>query len=102
MFARKGQRDDRLDVGLIRKTAPGNWGGQITPGFRERFGQAYDTEFQRWVDLFSEDTDRRLHRRSLGVTAKPPAAVCEAGVQSLGSGRPVEVAMVSRDSIAGA
>src|ERR1700730_1480257 len=39
-----------LDVGLIRKTAPGMWGGQITPGFRERFGAAYDTEIQRWVN----------------------------------------------------
>lgn len=37
-----------LDVGLIRKTKPGNW-WQITPGFRERFGQAYDTEFARWI-----------------------------------------------------
>src|SRR6185312_8219986 len=39
-----------LDVGLIRKSAPGTWGGRITPGFRERFGRAYDTEIQRWVD----------------------------------------------------
>src|SRR5690349_3867292 len=43
-----------LDVNLIRKSAPGTWGGQITPGFRERFGQAYDTEVQRWVDAVQQ------------------------------------------------
>ncbi|QEN13547.1 Gfo/Idh/MocA family protein [Mycolicibacterium sp. ELW1] len=103
VVAEKGSAMIGLDVGLIRKTAPGNWGGQITPGFRERFGQAYDTEFQRWVDAV-----QRGHRTG-DYTDGPSAwdgyaaaAVCEAGVQSLGSGRPVEVAMVSRDSIAGA
>ena len=39
-----------LDVGLIRKSNPGRWAGQITPGFRELFGLAYDIELQRWVD----------------------------------------------------
>ena len=56
-----------LDVGLVRKSAPGHWGGQITPGFRERFGQAYDTEFQRWVDA--------VHRgRSTGDFTDGPGA----------------------------
>ena len=50
VVAEKGSAMIGLDVGLVRKSAPGHWGGQITPGFRERFGQAYDTEFQRWVD----------------------------------------------------
>ena len=50
VVAEKGSAIIGLDVGLVRKVAPGNWGGRITPGFRERFGQAYDTEFQRWVD----------------------------------------------------
>src|SRR4029450_14056679 len=39
-----------LDVGLVRKSSPGTWGGRITPGFRERFGTAYDIEIQWWVD----------------------------------------------------
>ena len=39
-----------LDVGLVRKADPASGGGRITPSFKERFGQAYDTEFQRWVD----------------------------------------------------
>ena len=89
-----------LDVGLVRKSAPGSWGGRITPGFRERFGQAYDTEIQRWVDA--------VHRgRSTGDFTDGPtawdgyaaSAVCEAGVESLESGRPVEVKMVDRRSI---
>ena len=48
---REGQRDDRSR--RRRSSARrhrARWGGQITPGFKERFGQAYDTEIQRWVD----------------------------------------------------
>ncbi|BBZ32740.1 Gfo/Idh/MocA family protein [Mycolicibacterium confluentis] len=88
-----------LDVGLVRKSAPGTWGGQITPGFRERFGQAYDTEFQRWVDAVR---DGRMVDGPTAWDGYAAAAVCEAGVVSLNSGGPVEVAMVSRDSIPGA
>lgn len=89
-----------LDVGLLRTSVPGTRGGQITPGFRERFGQAYDTEFQRWVDA--------VHRgRTTGDFTDGPtawdgyaaAAVCEAGVESLQSGLPVDVKMVDRRSI---
>ena len=36
--------------GWSARSQPGIWGGRITPGFRERFGQAYDIELQRWVD----------------------------------------------------
>src|SRR3954463_14656076 len=103
VVAEKGSAMIGLDVNLIRKTAVGTWGGQITPGFRERFGQAYDTEFQRWVDAV------RRGGRTGDVIDGPGAwdgyaasAVCEAGVESLGSGAPVEVQMVSRDSIKGA
>ena len=63
VVAEKGSAMIGLDVGLVRKSAPGTWGGQITPGFRERFGQAYDTEFQRWVDAVRRGRHRRLHRR---------------------------------------
>ncbi|MGZ6779557.1 MAG: Gfo/Idh/MocA family protein [Mycobacterium sp.] len=103
VVAEKGSATIGLDVGLVRKAAPGTWGGRITPGFRERFGQAYDTEFQRWVDA--------VHA---GVTTGdyvdgPDAwdgyaatAVCEAGVESLNSGLPVEVQIVDRASIRGA
>ena len=88
-----------LDVGLVRKSAPGTWGGQLTPGFRERFAQAYDTEFQRWVDAVHAGTNVDGPGSWDGYAA---AAVCEAGVESLNSGLPVEVTMVDRASINGA
>ena len=103
VVAEKGSAMIGLDVNMIRKTAAGVWGGQITPGFRERFGQAYDTEFQRWVDAVVAGAG------SADCTDGPGAwdgyaasAVCEAGVESLNSGRAVEVKMVSRESIPGA
>ncbi|WP_445166036.1 Gfo/Idh/MocA family protein [Mycolicibacterium sp. Dal123E01] len=99
VVAEKGSAMIGLDVGLVRKTAPGNWGGQITPGFRERFHAAYDTEFQRWVDAVRSGVNVDGPTAWDGYAA---AAVCEAGVQSLNSGQPVEVSMVSRDSITGA
>lgn len=100
VVAERGSAMIGLDVGLVRKASPGTWGGQITPGFRERFGQAYDTEIQRWVDA--------VHRgRSTGDFTDGPtawdgyaaAAVCAAGVESLQSGRPADVKMVDRRSI---
>ena len=63
LVGEKGSAMIGLDVGLVRKIAPGNWGGRITPGFRERFGQAYDTEFQRWVDAVHAGVERRRARR---------------------------------------
>jgi myo-inositol 2-dehydrogenase / D-chiro-inositol 1-dehydrogenase len=100
VVAERGSAMIGLDVGLVRKRGDGTWGGEITPGFRERFGQAYDTEFQRWVDA--------VHRgRSTGDFTDGPtawdgyaaSAVCEAGVESLNSGLPAEVKMVDRRSI---
>ena len=100
VVAERGSAMIGLDVGLIRKGASGDWGGRITPGFRERFGQAYDTEFQRWVDA--------VHRgRSTGDFTDGPSAwdgyaasaVCEAGVESLQTGLPVDVRMVDRRTI---
>jgi myo-inositol 2-dehydrogenase/D-chiro-inositol 1-dehydrogenase len=74
------------------------WGGRITPGFRERFGQAYDTEFQRWVDAVHAGLNVDGPDAWDGYAA---AAVCEAGVESLHSRRPVEVQIVDPDSIKG-
>jgi myo-inositol 2-dehydrogenase/D-chiro-inositol 1-dehydrogenase len=99
VVAEKGSAMIGLDVGMVRKSAPGTWGGQITPGFRERFGQAYDTEFQRWVDAVLAGTNVDGPTAWDGYAA---SAVCEAGVKSLESGRPVTVEMISRDSIKGA
>jgi myo-inositol 2-dehydrogenase/D-chiro-inositol 1-dehydrogenase len=103
VVAEKGSATIGLDVGLVRKTAPGHWGGQITPGFRERFGQAYDTEFARWVDAVQEGCRTGNYTDGPGAwDGYAASAVCEAGVQSLNSGLPAEVKMVSRDSIPGA
>jgi myo-inositol 2-dehydrogenase / D-chiro-inositol 1-dehydrogenase len=98
LVAEKGSAMIGLDVGLVRKGAPGTWGGRITPGFRERFGQAYDTEFQRWVDAIHAGVNVDGPNSWDGYAA---AAVCEAGVQSLNSGRPVEVQIVDPASIKG-
>jgi myo-inositol 2-dehydrogenase / D-chiro-inositol 1-dehydrogenase len=99
----KGSAMIGLDVGLVSKTAPGMWGGTITPGFRERFGRAYDGEFQRWVNAVHAGAHTGDYTD--GPTAwdgYAAAAVCEAGVQSLDSGQPVGVTMVARDSLRGA
>ncbi|MBU8820247.1 Gfo/Idh/MocA family protein [Mycolicibacterium goodii] len=105
LVAEKGSAIIGLDVGLIRKGAAGTWGGTITPGFRERFGQAYDTEIQRWVDAVRRGIDADSGDFTDGPTAwdgYAAAAVCAAGVESLTSGEPVEVKMVERTSIEGA
>jgi len=99
VVAEKGSAMIGLDVGMVRKASPGTWGGQLTPGFRERFGQAYDTEFQRWVDAVRSGVNVDGPGAWDGYAA---SAVCEAGVTSLESGQPVNVEMVSRDSIKGA
>jgi myo-inositol 2-dehydrogenase/D-chiro-inositol 1-dehydrogenase len=82
-----------LDVGLIHTAAPGRWGGQITPGFRERFGQAYDTEIQRWVDAVRSGVNVDGPTAWDGYAA---AAVCAAGVRSLESGERVAVDLAER------
>ena len=51
-----------LDQNLQVKSTDGRWGGQITPGFVERFGQAYAVELQRWVDAAKLRHDRRARR----------------------------------------
>ncbi len=92
-----------LDVGLVRKSAPGHWGGQITPSFKERFGQAYDTEIQRWVDAVRAGEVTGDYTDGPGAwDGYAAAAVCAAGVRSLETGETVTVDMVPRDSIAGA
>lgn len=89
----KGSAMIGLDVGMIRKSAPGTWGGTITPGFRERFGRAYDTEIQRWVDAVRNNTNIDGPTAWDGYAA---AAVCAAGVESLETGLPVDVQLADR------
>ena len=85
-----------LDLGLVRKSAPGTWGGRITPGFRERFGIAYDIEVQRWVDAVRSGVNVDGPTAWDGYAA---AAVCEAGVRSLETGERVNVELAERVSV---
>jgi myo-inositol 2-dehydrogenase / D-chiro-inositol 1-dehydrogenase len=85
-----------LDIGLVRKSAPGTWGGRITPGFRERFGTAYDIEVQRWVDAVRSGVNVDGPTAWDGYAA---AAVCEAGVRSLETGERVDVELAERVSV---
>ena len=85
----KGSALIGLDQNLQVKGTDGRWGGAITPSFVERFGAAYDTELQRWVDA-----------ARAGSVDGPGAwdgyaavAVCEAGVEALRTGDKVTVAM---------
>ncbi|WP_240312470.1 Gfo/Idh/MocA family protein [Janibacter anophelis] len=67
----------------------GAWGGPIVADYRARFERAYDVEVQAWVDAA-----RRGER--VGPTAWDGYAatvVCTAGMESLASGQPVEVAL---------
>lgn len=89
-----------LDVGLVRKGAPGTWGGEITPSFKERFGQAYDSEIQRWVDAVKSGAETGNYIDGPGAwDGYAAAAVCAAGVKSLETGERVSVEMVDRSSI---
>jgi myo-inositol 2-dehydrogenase / D-chiro-inositol 1-dehydrogenase len=89
----RGSATIGLDIGLIRKSSPGRWGGQITPGFRERFGLAYDIEVQRWVDAVRSGVNVNGPTAWDGYAA---AAVCAAGVRSLETGEPVAVDLAER------
>jgi myo-inositol 2-dehydrogenase/D-chiro-inositol 1-dehydrogenase len=82
------------DGGPYVRTA-GRWGGEITPSFVERFGRAFDTEVQRWVDA--------ARRGEIGGPTAwdgyATAACCEAGVAALRSGEKVKVSLQAKPSI---
>jgi myo-inositol 2-dehydrogenase / D-chiro-inositol 1-dehydrogenase len=87
-----------LDAGLVR-TSGGTAGASrstgIAPDFRQRFGRAYDIEFQRWVDAA-----RRGEVDGPGAWDGYAAqAVCAAGVAALHSGRRTEVRLESREGV---
>ena len=100
LVGEKGSAMIGLDVGLVRKGAPGTWGGRMTPGFRERFGQAYDTEFQRWVDaVLAGGTTGDYTDGPDAWDGYAAAAVCEAGVRAQREGRRVEVELIERPDL---
>lgn len=64
-----------------------HWGGSIPDDFRVRFADAYDDEVQSWVDATRRG-------EVVGPTAWDgyvSTIVCEAGMASLKTGKPVEV-----------
>jgi myo-inositol 2-dehydrogenase/D-chiro-inositol 1-dehydrogenase len=75
--------------------AAGLWGGNITPGFEERFGAAYDIEIQSWVDAaFKGDIG--------GPSAwdgYATAACCEAGVEAQKSEEKVPVQLNTKPDL---
>lgn len=76
-----------LDQNLQVKSTDGRWGGALTPGFVERFGQAYAVELQRWVDASKAGTIDGPGAWD-GYAA---VAVCEAGVRAVNTGEKVPV-----------
>ena len=84
-----------LDQNLQVKTPDGRWGGRSTPSFVERFGQAYDTELQRWVDAARNGTIDGPGAWD-GYAA---VAVCEAGVQALRTDAKVDVALLPKPAV---
>ncbi|BCW63060.1 Gfo/Idh/MocA family oxidoreductase [Arthrobacter sp. StoSoilB22] len=73
----------------------GKWGGNVTPGFEERFGAAYDVEVQAWVDA-------ALRSEIGGPTAwdgYATASCCEAGVEAQKSGEKVKVQLNTKPDL---
>ncbi|MEV7605017.1 Gfo/Idh/MocA family oxidoreductase [Paenarthrobacter sp. NPDC089322] len=73
----------------------GKWGGNVTPGFEDRFGAAYDVEVQAWVDA-------ALRGEIGGPTAwdgYATAACCEAGVEAQKSGEKVKVQLNTKPDL---
>lgn len=82
------------DAGPYVRTA-GQWGGKVTPGFEERFGAAYDTEIQSWVDAALRDEIGGPNAWDGYATA----ACCEAGVEAQRTGAKVEVKLNSKPDL---
>ena len=67
----------------------GAWGGRIVPDYRERFERAKVLEFQAWVDA----TRRGELVGPTSWDGYVSTVVCSAGMESLATGRPVDVAL---------
>jgi myo-inositol 2-dehydrogenase/D-chiro-inositol 1-dehydrogenase len=84
-----------LDAGLVRQIGAPSGATRsttIAPGFRERFGRAYDIEFQRWVDAA-----RRGTIDGPGVwDGYAASAVATAGVDALHNRQRTEVRLAQR------
>jgi myo-inositol 2-dehydrogenase/D-chiro-inositol 1-dehydrogenase len=94
--AERGSATIGLGSGVFTR-AGGQWGGAMPADFRVRFEQAYDIEVQRWVDA----TVRGEIDGPSAWDGYAAAAVCEAALESLGSGRPVDVTLADRSKVLG-
>jgi myo-inositol 2-dehydrogenase/D-chiro-inositol 1-dehydrogenase len=83
-----------LDVGPVRVGAAGSQFGVLSPDYLARFGPAYDTEVQRWVDAVRRGSgvDEIAATAYDGYAA---GAVCAAAVTSLRTGLRVPVALAA-------
>ncbi|WFB09442.1 Gfo/Idh/MocA family oxidoreductase [Streptomyces sp. LX-29] len=82
------------DHGVFVNSA-GRWGGEIAPGFVERFEDAYDRQVQAWVDA-----TRRGEVEGPGCwDGYAAAAVCEAGVRAQATGERVAVELIERPAL---
>ncbi|MEU5195396.1 Gfo/Idh/MocA family oxidoreductase [Streptomyces scabiei] len=80
--------------GMFVNTA-GRWGGTVTPGYLERFEDAYDRQVQAWVDA-----TRRGEVTGPGIwDGYAVAAVSEAAVRAQREGVRVEVELVERPAL---
>jgi myo-inositol 2-dehydrogenase/D-chiro-inositol 1-dehydrogenase len=86
-----------LDQNLVATSTDGRRGGQMTPGFVERFGHAYQVELQRWVTAAGHGTIDGPGAWD-GYAA---VAVCEAGVEAFRTGQKVHVQLGERPAPAG-
>ncbi|TCO47034.1 myo-inositol 2-dehydrogenase/D-chiro-inositol 1-dehydrogenase [Kribbella antiqua] len=94
--AERGSATIGLGSGVLTRAA-GQWGGAMPADFRVRFERAYDIEVQRWVDA-------AVRGEIDGPSAwdgYAAAAVCEAGIESLTTGRPVDVDLADKRQILG-
>ncbi|KAA5837959.1 Gfo/Idh/MocA family oxidoreductase [Saccharopolyspora hirsuta] len=77
---------------LVHQSA--RWGGAVPQDFRDRFGAAFDQEFQRWAHAARRgSTDPAAADAWDGYAA---AAACEAGVQAQATGQRTEVELADR------
>jgi myo-inositol 2-dehydrogenase/D-chiro-inositol 1-dehydrogenase len=79
-------------TGGLAEWRDGRWGGAEHQSFKTRFGPAFDTQIQCWVNA--------VHRGAIdGPSAWDgylAAAACEAGVQAQATGRRVEVSVIAK------
>ncbi|MDX3004442.1 Gfo/Idh/MocA family oxidoreductase [Kribbella solani] len=94
--AERGSATIGLGTGVVTR-AGATCGTAIPADFRVRFEQAYDLEVQRWVDA----TVRGELDGPTAWDGYAAAAVCEAGLESLATGQPVEVALADRNAVLG-